>query len=111
MYVNDLAPRPIEWLPFSKGQIRRAPQNSGCYAITTFDNHLLYIGMAINIKRRLVQHLDDPDKATITPYGRATKVFWRMADDIRKLERTWLNSCAATDGALPPFNIIDSPAS
>jgi hypothetical protein len=61
----------IESLPPRKEAFRRSderfmPENPGCYVLTTFLGVVLYIGLAQNLRRRMSQHLDNPQKTSPT---------------------------------------------
>ena len=75
------------------------------------DNVVLYIGQAVNIRRRMNDHLDDPRKTDLTPQGRAFFFYWLEYDDIGKLERTWLNIHGEHEPRYPILNSVNSPVS
>ena len=62
---------------------------------------VLYIGQAVNIRNRMVNHLDDPDKIRETLKGRAIFFYWFEFDNIGQLERTWLNIHVQHEGRCP----------
>ena len=107
--VENLIPKPSKRESFRRSRERFLPQISGCYVITTFDGTILYIGLSVGIRRRMVQHLDTPAKVSPTPLGRATWFYWLETSDTNKVERTWLNMHLAEEGVLPILNSIYSP--
>ncbi|EIM72617.1 hypothetical protein A33O_18244 [Nitratireductor aquibiodomus RA22] len=109
MKVGDLSPRPAAKEPFRRSQMRFVTEKSGCYVLATFDEDMLYVGLAKNLRRRFGQHLDTPEKVTATANGRAVWFFWLECADLEKVERTWLNSHALAHGAWPILNKVYSP--
>nr|WP_249157761.1 GIY-YIG nuclease family protein [Bradyrhizobium sp. KB893862 SZCCT0404] len=88
---------------------RFVPATSGCYVLTTVDGFVLYVGLAENLRRRLGQHLDNPEKTALTKQGRAVLFHWLESIDTRKIERTWLNIHIQREGVLPELNRVYSP--
>ncbi|MGD0908562.1 MAG: GIY-YIG nuclease family protein [Candidatus Acidiferrales bacterium] len=87
------------------------PETSGCYVLTTFEKLVLYVGLATNLRRRMNEHLDSPEKTRATEKGRSVLFHWLETPDINKVERTWLNIHVQHEGAYPPLNKIYSPVS
>ena len=111
MKIDQLKPLPAKKLKFHLSQAKYVPDSSGCYVITTFDAEILYIGLAINLRKRCEQHLDSPQKTSETPLGRAFW-FWHLQwsrDHLENLERSWMNLHLAQEGSLPFLNKIYSP--
>ena len=84
---------------------------AGCYALTTFDGPILYIGLSVDLNARFQQHLGNPEKIMLTGNGKA---FWFYFagynnENLNKLERTWLNQYQTEHGERPILNKIDSP--
>ncbi|WP_432422120.1 GIY-YIG nuclease family protein [Rhizobium leguminosarum] len=104
-------PRPSAKEPFRRASARYVPDRSGCYVLATFEEEVLYIGLATNLRRRLQQHLDNTQKTRATDLGRAVWFFWLETDHLPQLERTWMNSFALQHGKLPALNSIYSPVS
>ncbi len=109
MKLENLSPPPLLREPFRRSRERFIPARSGCYALCTYDKDVLYVGLANNIRRRIVQHLDSPQKTESSKFGRAVFVYWLETNDINKVERTWLNINLIQEGRLPPLNNIYSP--
>ena len=72
---------------------------------------MLYIGLAENLRRRMNDHLDSPSKASETRLGRAVLFHWLETADTNKVERTWMNIHAQSEGTLPLLNKVYSPVS
>lgn len=113
MKLGELTPPVTGCESFRKSRERFIPAEAGCYALATFDGDILYIGLAVNLRRRIAQHLDNPVKTGLTPNGRAVLVHWRMSDELglQKLERTWLLLNEQHEGKLPVLNRVHSPVS
>lgn len=79
------------------------PEDSGCYVLTSFDGHILYIGQSKNLRRRFEEHLDNLAKTQATSQGRAVWFHWLLHKDLHlnALERGWLNEHAAVEGNWP----------
>jgi hypothetical protein len=76
--------------------------------LATFDEDVLYVGLAKNLGRRMGQHLDSPEKVNATSLGRAVWFFWLSCVELNKVERTWMNIYAQHHGTLPVLNKIYS---
>ena len=111
MKIEDLKPSPNRRENFLRKRQRFIPDKSGCYVLTTFQDDILYVGLTNDLRQRFGKHLDDPQKTSKTENGRAFFFHWLECDELNKVERTWLNDCVLTDGALPILNKINSPIS
>lgn len=111
MKIENLNPKPSCRENFRRDRRIFVPEMSGCYALATFEEDILYIGLAKNLRRRLIDHLNDPRKISKTSNGRAFFFYWLECDELEKIERTWQNSCVLSDGRLPVLNKIVSPVS
>jgi excinuclease UvrABC nuclease subunit len=111
MKIEDLSPFPTNKVRFNLGSFKIVPKRSGCYVLTSFDNNILYIGLAINLNSRLIQHLDSPDKTKPTIEGKAIWFYYLEYSDtnLPKLERSWLNQFSSIHGTRPILNKVDSP--
>lgn len=109
MKVEALRPLPTDCAPFRLDQARFVPAVGGCYALTTVENIILYVGLATNIRTRMGQHLENPIKTGLTSMGRARIFHWLHCDDIERVERTWMNLHMEAEGALPILNKAYSP--
>jgi excinuclease UvrABC nuclease subunit len=111
--IDKLSP-PVEGNEsFRKSCERFLPDQPGCYVLATFGRDVLYIGLAISLRRRIAQHLENPGKTALTSQGRAVMVHWRTAGplELEKLERTWLLIHEQYEAKLPPLNSVHSPVS
>jgi hypothetical protein len=109
--VDELIPRPLLFESFRRSRERFIPETAGCYVLATFEQTVIYLGLAKDLRRRMSQHLDTPEKILLTPMGRAVLFFWIEDDNINKIERTWMNMHIERHGALPVLNRMYSPTS
>lgn len=111
MNIDKLSPPPIGREAFNRSRLRNIPSESGCYALTTFSREVLYIGLTVNLRNRMNNHLDNPAKNIATPSGRAVLFYWLTieAGELNKLERTWLNIHVENEGKFPLLNKMFSP--
>lgn len=109
MNVTELRPKPDRREPFRRNRHRFIPRVAGCYALTTFEGVVLYVGLSKNLQNRFGTHLDSPEKTAKTSAGRAVFFYWVKRQDIACVERTWLQCSELADGALPPLNRAQSP--
>jgi hypothetical protein len=88
------------------------PNGPGCYVLTNAGLDIVYLGQAISLKSRVLQHLEGGKHRELTPYGRASLLSILEIEDPLRLsphERGWLNQCLLADGALPPLNKVEAP--
>jgi hypothetical protein len=113
MTIDKLVPAPLKRENFKHNCLRFVSEGAGCYVLTTFGDVVLYAGQAVNIRKRLNDHLDDPLKTVETPLGRAIFFYWLEYDNanLDKLERTWLNIHIDHEGTMPILNRVYSPVS
>jgi len=113
MKVDELEPLPSTKFLFRQSAYKSIPKISGCYVLATFTGDILYIGLADNLYNRFQQHLNSHDKIGITDDGKATWFYFLEydADNLPKLERTWLNRFEALHGNKPVLNKNNSPVS
>lgn len=111
MKIDELIPKPVEKVQFKLAYFKSVPHSNGCYILSTFENDILYIGLAINLNNRFKQHLENPEKTNPTLEGKAIWFYFTTFDPINlpKLERTWLNQFANVHGRLPILNKVNSP--
>lgn len=109
MKVHILSPAPTGREAFRRDRERFIPDCAGCYALTTFTQDVLYVGLATSLRRRFGQHLDSPEKTAITPLGRAILFWWLKTPDTNKVERTWMNIHMIAEASLPFLNKAYSP--
>lgn len=111
MNVRSLRPLPTNRENFRRNRQRFVPKKSGCYALASFLDAVLYVGLTEDLSRRFGEHLDDPKKTSNTVEGRAFFFYWLECDELEKIERSWQNECELADGKLPILNEIRSPIS
>jgi excinuclease UvrABC nuclease subunit len=114
MIVDELRPVPTNKSKFDFQGIRVLPETMGCYVLSNFHGEIIYIGLAINLKQRALQHFDNPDKHGVTQEGKAywfNYVMLKSEKLIYRTERGWLNQYELAHGCLPPLNKIHSPVS
>lgn len=113
MKIEELDPRPTQKEVFRLNRYQYIPEQSACYALVSFQEDVLYVGIAENLRRRFENHLNDPRMISITKYGTAFFIYWLTCNEneLEKIERTWQNQCELQDGSLPVLNRIRSPVS
>jgi hypothetical protein len=113
MKVTELVPTPMDRIRFSYVDYKKVPEGSGCYALTTFDGFILYVGLASRFVDRFNTHLQTPEKVNPTEDGKAIWFYFLPSPthQTAMLERTWLNQFANMHGRKPILNKIDSPVS
>jgi hypothetical protein len=109
--VEALSPVPDRKEAFKRNREKSIPAAPGCYVLTNYAGDVLYIGLAIDLRRRFGQHLDNPQKTGLTPLGVAVFFHWRENRDTNRLERTWMNIHQLAEGRLPILNAVYSPTS
>jgi hypothetical protein len=109
MNLRELVPQPKSVEPFSRSREKYVPERPGCYALTTVDHCILYVGLTVNLRARMNAHLDNLTKRQPTKNGRATLFFWIETPDMHKVERTWMNIHLENEGVLPILNVHYSP--
>jgi len=107
--VTFLDPQPLSREAFNRSRLKFVSKGSGCYALTTFQGVVLYVGLATSLRGRMTNHLDSPDKTSPTSQGRATFFHWFETSDTERIERTWMNIHIQHEGALPILNSVYSP--
>jgi hypothetical protein len=109
MKADLLVPAPDQKTAFRRDKLRFVPSAAGCYALTTFLNDVVYVGLATDLRRRFDQHLDSPEKRAATSIGRPIFFSWLLTSDLNRVERTWMNIHIQQEGELPPLNKTYSP--
>jgi predicted GIY-YIG superfamily endonuclease len=113
MNFSTLNPQPTRCEAFKRNRERFVPPRSGCYVLTTFSKDVLYLGLTVNLRRRMNEHLDDSEKTSETKLGRAVFFFWLElnTNELNKVERTWQNIHIQYEGKLPALSKVYSPTS
>lgn len=109
MKLELLVPPPLSSETFRRSREKFIPAKPGCYALTTFEREVLYIGLTVNLRRRVNEHLDNVVKTELTPHGRAVLFHWIETPEVNKIERTWMNIHLMIEGRLPVLNSVYSP--
>lgn len=112
MKVSQLVPSTVHQTRFAWSHHVTVPDEAGCYAITTYDGDVLYVGLATgSVRSRMGCHLEAPDKRQGTSMG---VPFWfyyllKPATEVAAIERGWMNLAVLEDGEMPPLNRVYSP--
>jgi len=109
MKLKALVPLPQHRETFKRNRARFVPSLPGCYVLTTFEGDVLYIGLSVNLRKRMNNHLDNSQKTGTSKNGRAVFFHWHQSSELNKIERTWLNIHIEHEGILPILNSIYSP--
>jgi len=110
--ITALNPPPGASVPFEYRTVCAVGVDPGCYVLANASGDILYIGQAVCLRNRLLQHLDAGRHREMTPRGRASLVSILTLDDSIRLnafERGWINQCELADGCLPPLNKVRGP--
>ena len=112
MKVEQLSPQPNHQIRFAWSHHKTASIQAGCYVLATYNNDVLYVGLATkSIQSRMGSHLDTPAKRVGDTYG---VPFWfyyveRAANEVGSIERGWMNQSILIDGKMPSLNKVYSP--
>jgi predicted GIY-YIG superfamily endonuclease len=109
--VREIIP-PVEYnAPFDLYALNRLKDCSGCYCLTNASGDIIYVGQALSVQQRIIQHFDSDKKGALTVYGRISHVWWREhpSASLSALERGWLESIGLRDGKPPPLNRASAP--
>ncbi len=109
MKREHLVPLPSTRRRFRLAEQKFVPALSGCYVLTTFEEDVLYVGLAVDLRRRMGEHLEDPLKTATTPFGRAFWFYWVETANRNQVERTWMNIHVSHEGRYPVLNRMYSP--
>ena len=106
MKLEELTSQMSERVAFRLDHVRFVPNRSGCYALTNVDEIVLYVGMTINLQRRIEDHLSDPEKVNITSQGRAVWFHYGLLpeDRLDHAEKQLLRDHKMVEGAWPILN-------
>jgi len=110
--IGELIPVPTLAGPFDYPTAVSLPERPGCYVLTNASFDIIYVGQAVSLRSRIIQHLDAGRHKQLTGYGRASLLsILEIADFVRLSahERGWLNQCELRDGTLPPLNKVHAP--
>ena len=114
MKVDKLNPKPNGKIDFNFMKLKGLTSEKGCYVLTSFESEIIYIGLANNLQRRLLEHFDSEKGKVVTKYGKVFYVYFVeliKEVDLGKTERGWINQFEIINGELPPLNKVRSPVS
>jgi predicted GIY-YIG superfamily endonuclease len=106
--AQALHPPVQDKVQFDLYRLLRIQDDAGCYCLCNASGEILYIGRAVALRTRLVQHFNSMKRSAETPQGRISVVFWRCyrRDKLNALERGWIESYSLNEGTLPPLNKV-----
>lgn len=111
MNVQELVPTIRFRAAFDLYALKRIVDCAGCYCLLNAAGDILYVGQAVSVRRRLIEHFEGEKRHTMTTFGRVSQVVWREESPIRlnALERGWIEAVRLRDGELPPLNRTSAP--
>jgi predicted GIY-YIG superfamily endonuclease len=109
--IGDITPPVEHHTAFELYALNRIVDCTGCYCLTNAGGDVLYVGQAVSVRQRLVQHFNSEKRTALTIYGRASRAWWRteLPRKLDALERGWLETIRLYDGVLPPLNRVSAP--
>jgi hypothetical protein len=110
--IARLSPAPGISIAFDYVTVRAIAPGPGCYVLTNAGGDIVYIGQAVSLRTRLLQHLNAGRHLELTPYGRASLVAVVAISSplyLNAHERGWIDQCELADGFLPPLNKVHGP--
>src|SRR5437016_3488862 len=79
--VEQLRPLPNKRTQFAWPYHVAVPEQPGCYALVTYGEEVLYVGLATgSVRDRMGMHLDTPTKRAISQVGTAYWFYYVLAD-------------------------------
>ena len=112
MKVERLSPAPDGQTRCAWSHHAMVPDQSGCYALVTYNGDVLYVGLATaSIQSRIGSHLDTPAKRQGSRLGVPFWIYYilRPVAEVGPIERGWMNQAILEDGEMPPLNQLYSP--
>lgn len=112
MKIGNLQPRPTARTKFALSHLVTVPEKPGCYALANYEDEILYVGLASNnIRGRVTNHLDTPEKRSRGAHGTPYWTYYLVCEtgSVNPIERGWMNQAILSDGDLPILNKIYSP--
>lgn len=112
MKIDKLRPIPLKKVDFQYLSLKMLPQKKGCYVLTSFDSQIIYLGLSINLKSRLLTHFESSKQEAITELGRIFFAYYIEFEndvELNQTERGWLHQYELEYGKLPPLNKVRSP--
>lgn len=92
---------------FDFATAKHLAEESGCYVLTNAADEVIYIGQAVSLRSRVLQHLTNGRQRELTVLGRASLLsvlYIKKPMTLNAHERGWLNQVALADGVFPPLN-------
>ena len=111
MNVRDMIPPVVHETQFDLYRLNRIADCAGCYCLTNAGGDILYVGQAVSVRQRLVQHFDSEKRTASTALGLVSRAWWRSESQhkLSALERGWLEAIRLRDGQLPALNRVSAP--
>lgn len=111
MNIRELVPAIQFRTAFDLYALKRILDCTGCYCLLNAAGDILYVGQAVSVRRRLIEHFEGEKRYAMTVLGRVSQVVWREERPTRlnALERGWIESVRLRDGELPPLNRASAP--
>jgi hypothetical protein len=106
--ISEIMPTVREQVAFELYPLNRISDCAGCYCLINAAGDILYVGQALSVRQRLIQHFDSDKRTILTTHGRVSRACWRPEEPVKldALERGWIESVRLRDGQLPPLNRI-----
>jgi GIY-YIG catalytic domain len=106
--ISDMIPPVRQQATFDLYSLNRIADCAGCYCLINAGGDVLYVGQALSVRQRLIQHFDSDKRTALTAHGRVSRACWRAEEPIKldALERGWIEAIRLRDGQLPPLNRI-----
>jgi excinuclease UvrABC nuclease subunit len=106
-----LVPAADQRVRFALTDRRRVPEMPGCYALASFDEEILYVGLAKSLRRRFCEHREDNSKRQTVEGVKAAWFHFTLCTESKmmRIERGWMNLYKSLHDQLPPMNKVYSP--
>jgi len=106
MMISDLNPKLPFRVQFRLSEALRVPESSGCYALASIHDEVIYIGQSVNLNQRMQQHLDTSRMTQATSAGLAVWFYFGLLppQKLNRIESQLLFNFKAVEGSLPPLN-------
>lgn len=106
MKILELHPLLTNRVQFRFSESIRTPDTSGCYALVSINDDVLYVGQSTNLRERMEQHLGNSRMTQQTSLGLASWFYYGLwqATKIQIIETELLRNFKAIEGHLPPLN-------
>ena len=106
MKVHALTSLLSSRVPFPLVGNKYAPRKSGCYALASIYDDVIYIGESRNLSERMLQHGGSDRMKSVTEFGIARWFYFAILPEsgIKSTELQMLIKFQAAEGCLPPLN-------